>query len=154
MIREWDLRPLRVAAVVLAVVVIAAMNFPPTKYARTTWCGYPARVDRWTRLTHQEQVHLGWQLAPGVDPGAAGQLCASCHRRQTPDLSVGHTHHVWVQPGVQTSEEAPSLLLAALQHARPRLEGWDLADMTTDPRDGSPVLVLWLVSQATHTPGG
>jgi hypothetical protein len=153
MIREWDFRPLKIAAVVVSALTIVAMNLPPTKYARTTWCGYPARVDRWTRLTHQEQVRLGWRLGPGVDAGAEAQLCASCHKERAADLTADHTHHVWVQPGVQMDDYAAGLLMVALRNARPQLDGWEAMDVTTDPRDGSPVLVLWPISQPTHTPG-
>jgi hypothetical protein len=153
MIREWDPRPLRIAATVLAVLVILAMNFPPTKYARTTWCGYPARVDRWTRLTHQEQVRLGWRLAPGADEATARELCATCHKRHAADLTADHTHHLWVQPGLQMPDDALVLLMASLRYARPQLDDWTPVAVTTDARDQTPVLVLWPISQTIPTPG-
>jgi hypothetical protein len=139
---EWNLRPLRIILWVAPIVLAVAMIFPPTRYRRTTWSGFPARVDRFTRLTHQEQVRLRWTLAPGCDEVLARRLCTTCHGEQKMDLTKEHLHAVWVKPGLKAEpEEVPDALWRALATRSPQFEGWRAADLRAPPGEG-PILTL------------
>ena len=142
---EWNLRPLRIASVIVALLLVAAMNFPPTKYARTTWCGFPARVDRWTRLTHQEQVLVRWRLASGSDEADARHFCATCHGNRDVGPRTKHLHEAWVQPGLEAPGMAADALRAGLARRMPQFDEWSVYSLQRAP-DGGPILVLYPMS--------
>lgn len=143
---EWNLRPLRILLWVVPILLIFVMNFPPTKYKRITWAGFPARVSRFSRLPDIDlQVRLRWTVAPGTEEAAGRRLCATCHGQQKMDLTKEHLHTVWVNPGREPPAEeprfVPDALWRALANRSPQFKEWRAGELRAPPGEG-PILAL------------